>query len=166
MVAKAKEGDHEAFRGLFEQTHARVFSYVLSHVSGRDNALDITQEAFIDIWKGLKSFRYRTDEEFYGFVFLVVKRKIYRYRKSRRLTILLDENAAEVAYEEPEHEDHRFLTRHIQSLATKYQELLRLRYWGGMKLAEAALVLGITENTAKVWHHRALKELKIKMENL
>lgn len=164
-MTKAREGEQDAFRGIFEHLHARVFRYVLSHTPAREDALDITQEVFVDLWKGLKGFQYRSEEEFYGFVFRVVKRKVARFYKTKRDTAALDEDAMEASFE-PEHEDHRFLMKQIRTLAEKYQELLRLRYWGGMKLAEAASVLGITEGTAKVWHHRALQELKGKIERL
>ncbi|MFA5831502.1 MAG: RNA polymerase sigma factor [Candidatus Paceibacterota bacterium] len=162
LIAEAKKGENESFREIFEQTHARVFNYVLSHVWKRDDALDLTQEAFIDLWKGLRTFTYRSEEEFYGFVFLIVKRKILRFRQGRRETISLDEEAIDPGFEE-QHEDHRFLIRQMETLAVKYQEILRLRYWGGMKLAEAAAVLGINEATAKVWHYRALQQLRLKV---
>lgn len=165
LVASVKAGKQDAFREIFEHLHARVFGYVLSHTPERDDALDITQEAFVDIWKALRKFSYKSDEEFYGFVFLVVKRKIARFYKTRRVTVPIDENITDKSFEEG-HEDHRFLVKQVQTLTAKYQELLRLRYWGGMKLAEAAAVLGITEGTAKVWHHRALQELKVKVERL
>lgn len=164
-MTEARGGKQDAFREIFEHLHARVFGYVLSHTPERDDALDITQEAFVDLWKALRKFSYKSDEEFYGFVFLIVKRKIARFYKTRKTTVPFDEEIVSEEHEEG-HEDHRFLMKQIQTLAVKYQELLRLRYWGGMKLAEAAAVLGITEGTAKVWHHRALQELKIKVERL
>jgi RNA polymerase sigma-70 factor (ECF subfamily) len=165
LVLGASKGDREAFREVFEHLHARVFGYALSHTPERDDALDITQEVFVDLWKALRGFSYKSDEEFYGFVFLIVKRKIARFYKTRRVTVPLDENTIDES-RESEREDHRFLMRQIQTLGVKYQELLRLRYWSGMKLAEAAAVLGITEGTAKVWHHRALQELRMRIERL
>jgi RNA polymerase sigma-70 factor (ECF subfamily) len=165
LVADAQKGNQGAFREIFEHLHARVFGYVLSHTPERDDALDITQESFVDLWKALRKFSYKSDEEFYGFVFLVVKRKIARFYRMRRATISINEDIIN-EMEETEHEDHRFLIKQIQTLTAKYQELLRLRYWGGMKLAEVAAVLGITEGTAKVWHHRALQQLRGRVERL
>ncbi|MBI2120278.1 MAG: sigma-70 family RNA polymerase sigma factor [Parcubacteria group bacterium] len=173
LVAEACDGKQDAFKEVFEHLYARVFRYVLSHTSARagerEDALDITQEVFVDLWKSLNSFRYRSDEEFYGFVFRIVKRKVARFykqqHKTKRDTAFLNEDVIDESAV-TRHEDHRFLLKQIQTLAEKYQDLLRLRYWGGMKLAEAASVLNITEGTAKVWHHRALQELKTKVERL
>jgi RNA polymerase sigma-70 factor (ECF subfamily) len=162
LVKQAKNSDSTAFREIFEILQPRVFSYACSHVESREDAMDIVQEAFIDLWKGLKKFEYRTDEEFYGFSFLIVKKKIARFYKKKKNIVSLEETEMDVGFTE-EHEDHRFLLRHISELSEKYQEVLRLRYWGGMKLAEAAAVLGIDESAAKVRHHRALEQLRSKI---
>ena len=63
-----------------------------------------------------------------------------------------------------EHEDYRHLLKQINMLSEKYQEVLRLRYWSGMKLSEVAEFLGIDEGTAKVRHFRALNELRKKIK--
>ena len=164
LVKQAKNLDNTAFREIFEILQPRVFSYACSHVESREDAMDIVQEAFIDLWKGLKKFEYRTDEEFYGFAFLIVKKKIARFYKHKKNTVSIEETEMDVGFTE-EHEDHRFLLRQISELSEKYQEVLRLRYWGGMKLAEVAVTLGIDEGTVKVRHHRALAELRTRIEN-
>ena len=61
----------------------RLFSYALAHTRNRDDALDLVQDTFIDLWGGLKKFKYKNDESFYGFVFLVLKRKLYRHYKKQ-----------------------------------------------------------------------------------
>ncbi|MCK9352371.1 MAG: sigma-70 family RNA polymerase sigma factor [Candidatus Paceibacterota bacterium] len=164
LVERSKDRDHEAFREIFEVLEPRVFSYACSHVERREDAMDITQETFIDLWKALKKFSYRTPEEFYGFMFLIAKKKIARFYKSKKNDVSLEGSEIDEGFTE-EHEDHRFLLRHIGTLSEKYQEILRLRYWSGMKLAEAAKILGIDEGTAKVRHHRALAMLRTRMEN-
>ena len=57
-------------------------------------------------------------------------------------------------------EDHHDLLVNIVLLRKKYQEVLRLRYWSGLSYQEISKVLGVTEVTAKVWHHRAIESLK------
>lgn len=163
LVKKCQNKDNEAFREVFLHLEPRVFAYACSHVGKRDDAIDLTSETFIDLWKGLKNFTYRTPEEFYGFVFLILKRKIAHFYKDKKKTVSLEEMEIDVGFTE-EHEDYRYLLRHIETLAVKYQDILRLRYWGGLKLGEAAEMLGIDEGTAKVWHHRALQQLRLKLE--
>jgi len=165
LVERAKNRDNEAFREIFEILQPRVFSYACSHVERREDAMDVTQDAFVDLWKGLNKLSFRSPEEFYGFMFLIVKKKIARFYKQKQMRndVSLEETEMDVGCTE-EHEDYRFLLRQIETLSEKYQEILRLRYWGGMKLAEAAAVLGIDESAAKVRHHRAIAELRLKIE--
>jgi len=162
LVKRAKQGDEDAFHELFKQLSDRVFCYAHSRVSTRDDAIDVVQETFIELWKSLKTFQYRSEEAFYGFVFIILKRRSIKYYKTQHETLPLDEEIVDEQYE-VEREDYRHLLRHVNALAEKYQELLKLRYWSGMKFREIAGVLNIKETTAKVWHHRALRELKISL---
>ena len=52
----------------------------------------------------------------------------------------------------------------IRILPEKYKEVIVLRYFEDMSIAEVATVLDLNENTVKTRIHRALKILKIDME--
>lgn len=163
LIKDVQGGNEDAFRAIFDRLSARLFAYVLSHTSHRDDALDIVQETFIDVWKGLPRFQYKSDEQFYGFVFVVLKRKIYKRHRNMRATVSFDEEIIHESYE-MKMEDYRHLQKHIGKLGEPYQDLLKLKYWSGMTMRDAADMLGITETTAKVRHHRAIKKLQAMLE--
>lgn len=163
LVKEARSGSKEAFGMIFEQLSDEFFAYAVSRTSNRDNALDIVQEAFVDLWKSLKKFKYRSRESFYGFIFTIIKRKIFRYYKSKKNNLPLDGNAANESYE-TDYQDHRYLFKQINLLKENYQDILRLHYWSDMTFAQIASALNIKETTAKVWHHRALEKLKINID--
>ena len=75
LIASAKKGDKEAFQGIFDMLSDRLFTYALAHTRNRDDALDLVQDTFIDLWNALHKFQYKNDESFFGFVFLILKRK-------------------------------------------------------------------------------------------
>ena len=75
LIDDSRKGDQKAFRVLFDTLSNRLFTYALSHTRSRDEALDLVQETFIDLWSALPKFNYKNDESFYGFVFLILKRK-------------------------------------------------------------------------------------------
>lgn len=163
LIEHSREGDANAFREIFEHLNDRLFRYALAHTKSRDDALDIVQDTFIDLWKAIETFSYRSDEEFYGFVFLILKRKIAHHHRKAIFRISLPLDEARLSNEESyemEYEDYRHLFHAMEKLAEEYQELLRLRYWAGMSFNEIALVLNTNENNAKVRHHRALQKLK------
>jgi len=162
LIEDARQGSEAAFREIFEKLVDRVFSYALSRVHDREAANDIVQESFIDLWSALGNFHYSTNEAFLGFVFIILKRKIYKdYKKVS--TISLEETMINESYE-MKPDDYRFLLKHIGILKERDQEVLRLRYWSDLTFSQIATMLGVTETNAKVLHHRAIKKLQAILE--
>lgn len=170
VVKSMQEGDHDAFRVLFERVHDRLFVYAASRSPSRDQALDLVQETFVDIWKQRNSFTYHDDERLLGLIFLILKRKmIKRYRDKNEHHESLDERTEKIGDHDeelsflPHYEDHRLLQKVIDQLSSRSKEVIVLRYWSDLSFQEIAVVLSITETAAKVRHHRAVKELKEKL---
>jgi RNA polymerase sigma-70 factor (ECF subfamily) len=159
IIARSKEGDERAFRELFDLIVDRVYHYALARVKNTDAADDITQALFIDLWQALPRFTYNTNEAFMGFVFTIAKRKVWRHRLMHRNEVPLDEETIGVYYQMAP-EDYRYLEKHIGALPKKYQEIIRLRYWSELSFKEIAASLAISEENAKVRHHRAIKQLQ------
>lgn len=159
LVENSRKGDEEAFHVIFNTLSNRLFTYALSHTRSRDEALDLVQETFIDLWNALSKFDYKNEESFYGFVFLILKRKLYKYYKKSTQSVEFDEKYITENYE-LDVEDYRYLEKKMSSLPTRYQELLKLRYWSSLSFKEISILMDVKEGTAKVWHHRALQALK------
>lgn len=165
LVEKARERDEHAFHALFDMHADKIFSYAFSRVGDRDASKDITQDTFIALWHSLPSFSYQGEEAFLGFIFVIAKRRIMKHytaqTKERTHTVPLDQDEKEtgdghlVTYDE-----YRELAAGLTRLNQKYQEVLRLRYWGTLSFLEIGEALGIAENAARVLHHRALKKLR------
>jgi RNA polymerase sigma factor (sigma-70 family) len=163
LVSAAQLDDKEAFRGIFDHLSDRLFAYVVTRVPERDDALDIVQDTFIELWKALFNFQYKSNEQFYGFVFVIMKRRLYRYYKTRHKTVPLDDNLFTENFE-MKTDDFRFLLKNMSVLSPHHQEILRLRYWVGMTFGEIAATLHMREVTAKVYHHRAIKKLRLLLQ--
>ena len=159
VIQESQAGNRDAFRAVFDRSFDAVYRYLLARLSARDDALDLAQDTFLDVWQGGPRVHYRSDRQFYGYIFIIAKRKLARHYATASSTLPLDEARIENA-STPEIEDYRYLMNLIAHLKSKYQELIRLRYWGGLSFKEIAAALGITETTAKVWHHRALRTLQ------
>lgn len=157
LVRLAKDGDTEAFRELFDTLSDRLFRYAASHVGDREAALDIVQDTFVELWGALKRFEWQSNEAFYGFVFVILKRLLARhYEKKRKESTQLPAEAHFLV----EVEDYRHLLKCMDSLSAEYREVLTLRYWSDLTFNEIASILHIKETTAKVWHHRAIQKLR------
>jgi len=164
LVQKAQNGSKDAFKEIFDRLSDRFFAYIFSRTSNRDDSLDIVQETFIDLWNSLKKFRYKSDQSFYGFLFTIIKRKLYHYYKKKQKIISLDRlDEKQLVQPATKQKNYGYILKHIDTLTSKNQDIIRLRYWSQMTFNEIAAVLNITETTAKVRHHRALQKLKINL---
>lgn len=164
-IEKAVTGDKDSFRGIFDAANDKIFRFLLGQFHDRTLAEDTLQEVFIDLWKGLPQFRYHSDEEFWGFIFLIARRKVYACRKNaHKQPVLLENEMLEFLHEASDtetthHEDYRTLFAALSNIGAVSREVIILRYWSELSFREIALATKTTENNAKVRHHRALKEL-------
>jgi len=56
LIAELKAGSEEAFAWLIARYHQPIYSLLARTVMNRDDAADLTQEVFIKVFRGLKSF--------------------------------------------------------------------------------------------------------------
>jgi RNA polymerase sigma-70 factor (ECF subfamily) len=56
-LAKLREGNEQAFRQLVDQHHDRVFNTALGLLQHFENAQDVTQEVFIEVFRSIRQFR-------------------------------------------------------------------------------------------------------------
>ena len=61
IIAKAAEGDSDAFEHIFKAYFGFVSHVVLRVVNRREDAEDITQEVFMTIYRNLKDFRFEAN---------------------------------------------------------------------------------------------------------
>jgi len=57
LVSRAKDGDREAFATLYELHHKKVYSTCVRMTGNAAEAEDLTQEAFMQVFRKLASFR-------------------------------------------------------------------------------------------------------------
>ncbi len=60
LVARACEGDQEAFRLIFERYSRPLISFVYDQVGDRDLAEELTQETFVRAYRSLRTLREET----------------------------------------------------------------------------------------------------------
>lgn len=161
LVTEAQAGSEQAFHELYALLVDRLFAYTVSRVRNRDEAMDIVQEIFIDIWKALPRFTYQTDGHVYGFVFLVAKRKLAKHYANRKITVPLEDVDLSDMYEfdTDSLSDAQTITKAMEHLSERDREVLTLRYWSGLSFQEIADMLEEKETTVKVRHHRALEKM-------
>lgn len=83
LVDRARAGDQDAFRQLFQRYHRRAYSLAYGVVHNADDALDIVQEAFIKAHRYLAKFE--GTSSFYTWLYrIVMNLAIDHIRKHKR----------------------------------------------------------------------------------
>lgn len=158
LIERSRAGETGAFSELYNHLINRVYTYVRYRTGSEERATDITQDVFIDLYKALPKFTYRSVEQFYGFVFVIVKRKLARHYGDKHMNIAeLDE--ATVATPELNNLLSDELHRALNQLDPQSREIVILHHWSRYTFGEIAELVSMTETAVRVRHHRALKTL-------
>lgn len=154
------------FDRILECQRHRVYGFALRCLRDPDDAEDITQEAFLRLWRRGPDL---DDERLIGWLICVThnlcidrsRRDKVRNRYSARsdAAALADLPAAAEPPAAPA-EDHADLLAAVGALPVATRSLLWLHYWQGLKLGEIAAALGVNQSTVKVRLHRARRALR------
>ena len=164
LVDRARSGDRQAFAELVSRYSALVFRLAVS-ILGREfipEAEDVAQEVFLKVHHAIESFR--GEAEFSSWIYRIAFNQAVNLKARVRFrsphadeTVLYRAVSPEPGpYRQAETAQRdQALAGCIQTLPEVYQSALRLYYWLGAGVGEVAVLLGVPENTAKSYLHRA-----------
>ena len=171
LAALARDGDRAAFDELVRRHADGLYAVVVRLCAGRDEAEEITQEAFLRAWRGLPGFR--GDAQFFTWLYRIGVNEARRQADGRRrradvVVVSLDEqreHASRDRWVQPvdraERADlRRTLDAAIAGLPRDQRAALVLRDVQGLSTAEAAGVLGLRESAFKSRQHHAREMLR------
>ena len=174
LVKRCREGDRAAFRVLVERYQRRAYSQAYGMLKNREDALDVSQEAFVKVFRYLDQFK--GDSSFYTWLFRIVGNlctDALRKRTSQGGEALeLDEELLEDGRgsmstlsgrldADPQRNALRAelgeqLERALEQVPPKHREILLLREVEGMSYEDLARVLAIPKGTvmSRLYHAR------------
>lgn len=177
LVAALKIGDEAAFRQLVEQQGPRMLSVARRFMRDEDQARDVVQEAFIQVYRKIGTFKEKAKLSTWLHR-IVVNTALMRIRSRKRkredsiedmLPGFLEDghqaNPARPWSDSGEkllqRKEVRQLVREaIDGLPDNYRTVLLMRDIEEMSTAETAQALKITENAVKIRLHRARQALR------
>lgn len=168
LISKSAQGSSDCFQRLYELLIDKVFAYVRYRTNSEDDALDITQEVFVDIYKALPGFTYSSPDQFYGFVFTITKRKLAKYYANRQTQAAKttsefnEDNYSESPLDVEAQSD---VERALSTLDDTTREIVVLHHWSRYSFPEIAALIHMTESAVRVRHHRALKSLSASLHS-
>lgn len=171
IIDRVNDGDAEAFEELVRRYEKTVFNIALRMVGDRDDAADMTQEAFIKAYGSLGSFQ--GNSRFSVWLYRITTNVCLDHlrAKARKKQVplgLADDAEQELDIpdmrEMPEEQLMRKLSmqavqRGLERLAPEHRQILIMRELGGMSYAEISSALSLEEGTVKSRIFRARKNL-------
>lgn len=170
LMNATKQGDRAAFDQLVERIRGRAFHTARMLVGSRDDALDLTQEAFMKVFRARDTFR--DGEPFLPWFHRILRNTCFSHlRKRGRISkrsisaLGLDEDAPDydLIDEAPGPEDRtqdrersELLHHSFEGLSARDREILALRHFQELSYKEIAEALDIPQGTvmSRLFHAR------------
>lgn len=158
-IRECRNGSHDAYHQLYMKLSDELFSFISSRTNSRDDAKDILQESLLDLWRAFGSFSYKSEKQFYSFVYTIIRRKLAKYydQYPEKHQIPLEEIAEQGIHSSVT--DSMFLKKILQKLPEKTRCVIEMRYFADLTFGDIAKRLGEKETTVKVRHHRGLQKM-------
>jgi RNA polymerase sigma-70 factor (ECF subfamily) len=168
IISAVLDGEVNAFEPLIAKYEKPIFNLMYRTTGSLDDALELTQEAFLKAYDKLDQFQ--VDRNFFSWLYalaLNIGRDYLRHK--RRLPPSVHDNPGHVAEDirqEPAPDDP-WMTEEVQSLVKAldqlpidYREAVILRYREERSMQEIAEMLCLSISGAKMRVHRGLEKLR------
>ncbi len=173
-VARAREGDQEAFGILYQRYVQRIYSYVYYRVGHPQEAEDLTARVFYRAIQNIHRYEER-GLPFSAYLYRIAHNLVANWHRdqSRRKEIALEQTAWHPPAAQNPHPEERLIHREeeerllmaIRKLPPDRQELLILKFVDRLSNAEIGQILGRSEGAIKSLYHRTLIALRAELQN-
>ena len=179
LVALAQKGDRRAFEELIERHKHKAYHIAFGFTRDREEAKDLSQEAFLKVFTYLKKFDGRSS--FYTWFYRIVVNVCLDYKRRAKRTSAGEFNETIENQMEPSHnpaqplapEQHvlagqlsRKVDAALQTLPAKQRTAFILKNHQGLSIREIAETMETAEGTVKVHLHRAVSSLRQSLAEL
>lgn len=160
ILELVKKGNREAYQEIVSRYMKTAYYIALGLVHNHQDALDISQEAFIRAFRRIKSFN--AERRFFPWFYQLMKNLCIDHlkRTSRMKEVPLD--GIQVLDEKKEDEEmKRVLWKGIEELAFEQREVIILRYFRQFSYQEISEIIGKPIGTVMSSLYYAKKRLKV-----
>ena len=164
LIRRAQQGDNGAFEELLLLHQKKVYNLCLRMSANPDDALDLSQEAFLRAWRSLGQYQF--EASFSTWLFRLTSNiciDFLRRKKRRQETSLTEsyddsDEGAELSVPDaqpgPEqqamtNETKIELARAMEQLSPEHREILQLRVVEDLQYEQIADILGVRVGTVK-----------------
>ena len=164
-IIKAKKGDDNAFYELISERKEMLYKTAFTYVKNKEDALDILNET---VYRAFISIKRLKEPEFFNtwLTRILINCALDTLRKDKKVLQLDEQTGIANLSSTLAQEDVFDLNIAVDSLKEKYKTIVILKYFQDMTLAEISEVMQCPLGTVKTNLYKALKELKINLEEV
>lgn len=168
-IERVLAGDRQAFRHLVEANSPRVYTAVLRIVRDSGAAEEIAQDAFLQAYRSLATFR--REAVFTTWLLRIAINKALDYCRSQGSRPPVDRDPADIASCLPSPETQVLvkeeiwqLREQVQALPPVYRRVIHQYYFRELSYKQIAQAEGVTEKTVESRLYRAKALLRKSLE--
>jgi RNA polymerase sigma-70 factor, ECF subfamily len=160
-IEKCLKGEKDAFRYVVERYQAQAVGHSTAILGNREDALDATQEAFIDAFQALKNFD--PARRFYPWFYVLLRNRCFKQMAKKRATEDIEETEILAPQSDVSNEERITLEKALLSLSKEDREIITLKYLDGFSYDEIAEYLEIPRGTVMSRLFYARRQLQAKL---
>jgi RNA polymerase sigma factor, sigma-70 family len=162
LIEECRKGNSKAQFRLYDQYSKAMYNLAYRILNNREDAEDILQEAFVECFRNIDSFRF--ESTFGAWLKKIIVNKCINQIKKKKIDLTLCETLPPTIYEEDEEKEVTYSTekiiKSIELLPDGYRIILTLYLLEGYDHNEISQILGISESTSKSQYSRAKEKLR------
>jgi RNA polymerase sigma-70 factor (ECF subfamily) len=169
LVRRFKEGNENAFALIVGRYQQRLVQVARTVLGDEDDAMDISQEAFVKAYFHLKTFR--EDSSLYTWLYRIVYNLCISHLRRKKIISFLSFNHHDEDEEFDSNEPNPgqicerreimdAVNSAVDALPLKQRTVFTLRQMEGLTHGEIAKIMGITEGAVKASYFHAVRKLQ------
>ena len=163
IIKQIKNGKKEAYHELVNKYMRKAYYYALGFVHNEQDALDISQEAFIRAYRKIKNFD--PEKKFLPWFFQIIRNLCMDWIKKRKKSSEIPINGVRILEsQDKDREMKEILWKGIDELPIEQKEIIILRYFQGFSYQEISQILNKPIGSIMSSLYYAKKRLKKKIE--
>ena len=169
LVTLLKDGDQFAYTEIFERYHVLLIRHVYQLLQNKDEAGDLVQDILLNLW--LKRADLNLTISLAAYLYKAVKNKVFNLLAHQKVAnkylaeigAFIEQSNSFPDEKIREKEMAAIIEKEIQALPSKMRTIFLLSREEKLNYQQIAEKLNISDQTAKLQVHNALKRLKLKI---
>jgi RNA polymerase sigma-70 factor (ECF subfamily) len=168
LALRSREGDREAFAGLYDAYAQKIYRYLYYRVQNRHAAEDLTSTVFLKALSGVSGL----DPEkgsVSAWLYTIARNALTDHFRTRKTTVDLEDvwdalvSGTDIVRDAETAERLKQVDKHLMVLTAAQRDIVLLRLWDGLSYAEIAEATGKSEAACKMAFSRGLTALRAAM---